>query len=124
MSEESPRQGSESVSRVLSAAELSVIRMMLLGVRSSLDLSPEALSIVGVEDMDDGGMGSIRFVSDKPDRRLGEELARETFLDEDDVEVIATLSLDNYGDLFELDIWKVDFSPVVSLRLKVPSAAS
>ncbi|MEG2802620.1 hypothetical protein [Stenotrophomonas sp.] len=92
------------------------MQIMLLGVPVSLDLSPEALSIVSVEDMDDGGMGSIRFVSDKLDRHLGEELVRKVFLDEDGVEVIVTLSLDNDGDLFELDIWKVDFSPVVSLR--------
>lgn len=74
--------------------------------------------------MDDGGMGSIRFESKKPGRRLGSDLARETFVDEDGVEVIATLSLDNYGDLFELDIWKVDFSPVVSLRHKGSSTVS
>lgn len=45
-------------------------------------------------------------------------------MDQDGVDVIATLSLDNYGDLFELDVWKVDFSPVVSLHRKGSSTAS
>lgn len=123
MSEESPRPGSNLVSRYLSDSEISIIQAMLLGVRS-LSLTPEALSEIRVEDMDDGGMGSIKFESKKSERRLGSDLARETFVDEDGVEVIATLSLDNYGDLFELDIWKVDFSPVVNLRHRGSSTAS
>jgi hypothetical protein len=68
-----------------------------------------------VEDMDDGGMGGIKFVSTHEDRHLGRELASVEFLDEDETAVIATLSLDNYGDLYELDIWKTDFSPLKRL---------
>ncbi|WP_164849993.1 DUF6984 family protein [Mucilaginibacter limnophilus] len=35
----------------------------------------------------------------------------ETF-DEDDVLISITVNLDKGGDLYELDIWKVDFSAV------------
>ncbi|MNL27470.1 hypothetical protein D3C87_1490620 [compost metagenome] len=60
-------------------------------------------------------MGGLRFVSGKGDRRLGRDLAKITFLDEDGIEVSATVSLDNYGELYELDIWKTDFSPLKGL---------
>ncbi|MGT2430711.1 DUF6984 family protein [Cupriavidus basilensis] len=43
---------------------------------------------------------------------MGSDLASVEFFDEDGVAVIVTLSLDNYGDLYELDIWKTDFSPL------------
>ncbi len=62
-----------------------------------------------VEEMDDGGMGGRGSCPEKGDRRLGCELAKTTFLDEDGIEVMVTLSLDNYGDLYELDSWKTNF---------------
>jgi len=86
-------------------------------------ITADSLAAIEVEEMDDGGMGSLLFKSSKLDRLLGKELASKTFVDTDGVEVIVTLSLDNYGDLFELDVWKVDFSPVISLRPRRASAA-
>jgi len=86
-------------------------------------INADSLPAIEVEEMDDGGMGSLLFKSGKLDRFLGKELASETFVDTDGVEVIVTLSLDNYGELFELDVWKVDFSPVISLRPRGAPAA-
>ncbi|MCL1960307.1 MAG: hypothetical protein FWG56_00665 [Desulfovibrionaceae bacterium] len=66
-----------------------------------------------VEEMDDGGMGSVRFcASDARPRRLGEQLIEKEFVDSDGVPVMVTVNLDDRGNLFELDIWKVDFSPL------------
>jgi hypothetical protein len=66
-----------------------------------------------VEDMPDGGMGSLRFkMTDDPDRRFGKEIGEVLFTDEDGVMVSATVNLDNNDKLFELDIWKVDSSPL------------
>lgn len=79
-----------------------------------------------VEQMDDGGMGSLRFVSDARDRHVGGALAGASFLDEDGVLVSVTLNVDQHGQLFELDIWKVDFSPlkripdVADIRIVAP----
>ncbi|WP_420885213.1 DUF6984 family protein, partial [Candidatus Symbiothrix dinenymphae] len=36
-------------------------------------------------------------------------------VDEDGVDVIASLNIDDTGDLYELDIWKTDFSPLIKL---------
>ena len=37
------------------------------------------------------------------------------FTDEDGVKVIASLNVDSDGHLFELDIWKTDFSPLLRI---------
>jgi len=64
-----------------------------------------------VEDMKDGGMGSLRFKdADNRERRFGKKIAEAEFTDEDGIPVSAVLNLDDNGELFELDIWKVDFS--------------
>lgn len=70
------------------------------------------LSSALVEPMDDGEMGSLTFLSTTEGRCIGRELCSAEFLDADGIPVIATINLDNYGDLFELDIWKADFSPL------------
>jgi len=66
-----------------------------------------------VEDIDDGGMGSVRFASpDNQMRRLGKTVAEAEFIDEDGILVSAAVNLDSGGDLFELDMWKTDYSPL------------
>lgn len=66
-----------------------------------------------VEDMNDGGMRSLRFqTADNRTRRFGKKIAEAEFTDEDGTLVSAAVNLDEYGELFELDIWKVDFSPL------------
>ena len=70
---------------------------------------PDAL----VEDLVDGGMGSVRFHAARQGKRgFGRQIGEATFVDEDGVVVSATLNLDQHGDLFELDLWKVDNSPL------------
>lgn len=64
-----------------------------------------------VEEMNDGGMGSLRFVDDgQTDRSFGAAFAEGRFLDEDGVPVSVVLNLDDRGALFELDVFKADFS--------------
>jgi hypothetical protein len=58
---------------------------------------------------------------------LGKKIAEAEFTDEDGIPVSAVLNLDDKGQLFELDMWKVDFSALKryprseGLRLKQPS---
>lgn len=75
-----------------------------------------SLEDVLVEEMADGGMGSLRFrYLDGRTQHLGELLVEKEFVDVDGVPVVATINLDEVGRLYELDIWKVDFSPLISL---------
>ncbi|MET4390470.1 hypothetical protein ABIB73_006252 [Bradyrhizobium sp. F1.4.3] len=64
-----------------------------------------------VEDMNDGGMGSLRFVG-SADRSFGKCIGEAEFDDADGVLVSLALNVDQRGELFELDLWKVDFSPL------------
>lgn len=98
--------------RPLNPAERALIEHMLQvspHVTTSLNVLPDCF----VEELNDGGMGSLRFSSQNIEgRRLGADLCQLEFLDSDGVRVVATLSLDNFGQLFELDVWKADFSAV------------
>jgi hypothetical protein len=66
-----------------------------------------------VEEMEDGGMGSLKVSIDgKDDRLFSRELAKADLFDIDQVPVFISVNLDNHGDFFELDVFKGDFSPL------------
>lgn len=71
----------------------------------------DQLEKVYVDDMEDGGMGSIRF-GEPGQRKLGKQIAEITLLDLDEVPVSFALNIDQNGDLYELDVFKSDFSPL------------
>ena len=72
-----------------------------------------SLSEHPVEDMNDGGMRSLRFrTADNRPVRFGKKIAEAEFTDEDGTLVSAVVNVDENGELFELDFWKVDFSPL------------
>jgi hypothetical protein len=79
-----------------------------------------------VRDMDDGGMGSITFDIEGNQRR-NEQVAKAEYIDDDGVLVDIELSSDENGNLFELDFWKVDFSPlkvypsIEKIEIKAPN---
>lgn len=72
------------------------------------------LALWPVQDMPDGGMGSIKFQTPRSKEALhGKQIAEGSFEDADGVPVSVTLSLDDEGELFELDVFKADGSPLV-----------
>jgi hypothetical protein len=111
MSEESqsnnPLQG-----RSLRPLERQLIERMLRGQ----DVKPEVtakLPSVLVEDMQDGGMGSIRFlIPGYSARHFGKAVAQAEYIDEDGVLVSIVINADQENELYEVDFWKVDFSPL------------
>jgi len=96
--------------RPLREEERELIRSLLSRVSASATLE-NILATSLVADMDDGGMGSIRFVHSKP-RSFGKRLAEADYVDSDGGLVSIALNADSKGQLFELDFWKVDFSPL------------
>ncbi|MFK7970035.1 MAG: hypothetical protein AB8F95_06685 [Bacteroidia bacterium] len=69
-----------------------------------------------VSEMDDGGMGSLLlFPSGEVahNRKFGTRTSAYNFNDSDGIPVIASLNLDLNGELFELDIWKVNHEPLL-----------
>ena len=102
MSQPGPPRGLREEERSLIVALLSIADRGQLTT-----LTPETQA----RDLQDGGMGSIRLHRPDP-RRFGLEIARAEYGDVDGVRVSITLSVDDRGELFELDFWKVDFSPL------------
>jgi hypothetical protein len=75
---------------------------------------------LSVHVMEDGNMGSLRLQESGrtlTDRKFGEQVSEHQFVDSDGVMVIASLYLDTDGYLYELDMWKVDFTPVAGLQV-------
>lgn len=69
---------------------------------------------IKVTPLNDGGMGSLQFCSSHTEHRsLGKTASECTFRDKDNTEVLVFLDLDQNAQLFELDIFKVDFSPLL-----------
>lgn len=64
-----------------------------------------------IKEMDDGGMGSLQFGESRQDQ-LGHMVAEARFADDDGLPVFASLVLDQLGQWYELDLWKVDLSPL------------
>ena len=82
------------------------------------ELSARWSETLMVAPMDDGGTGSLLLYPDgriHAGRTFGRTLHEVEFKDADHVAVVAALNLDQYGDLFELDIWKVNFDPLIRL---------
>jgi hypothetical protein len=109
MSDES--QFTKSLSgRPLRKEELELISSLLSRISPGAVVE-NTLAACRVTDMDDGGMGSIRFVQPEPGT-FGKELAEAEYVDRDGVRVSIALNAGSNGQLFELDFWKVDFSPL------------
>jgi hypothetical protein len=104
-------------SRTLTRREKELVELLVASAESFC-LTRE-LERLEVEPMSDGEMGSLYFVhpeKGRRERRFGRSIAQTEFTDDDGVVVSATLNVDEDGDLFELDVWKADFSPVTCLR--------
>ena len=100
--------------RQLKAYELELIKTLLMIDFKLAEVIIPTLNNVLVNEANDGGMGGLQFISSiaDSDRIFGRVVSEAEFLDEDEVIVSVELSLDTNNQLFELDVWKVDYSPV------------
>ena len=72
------------------------------------------LDALRVKPMSDGGMGSLAILPLDDTRKYGSSPGKCHFYDVDGVPVSAELNLDQDGAPYEIDVWKVDFSPTVA----------
>jgi hypothetical protein len=71
------------------------------------------LARLPVQDMPDGGMGSLKFRTRRSKKAVyGKQIAEGSFEDADGMPVSVSLSLDDGGELFEFDVFKADGSPL------------
>ncbi|MEA5406111.1 hypothetical protein VB776_24465 [Arcicella sp. DC2W] len=86
--------------------------------KASVTISEDWKINLLVASMDDGKMGSLSLYPEgivSENHQFGGQISEYLFLDEDDVIVLASLYVDEKGRLFELDMWKTDYSPLSKL---------
>lgn len=109
MSVESLHQ-SHNQARSLRDAEKALLTA-LLSTHPDFHRFVEEIATAKVNDMSDGGMGSVEFIA-PGERSLGATLVEADYVDSDGVPVSIAVSADDKGGLYELDFWKTDFSPL------------
>lgn len=101
--------------RKLRQEEISLITWMIKDTPEGLRIIDNLDKLI-VEEMNDGGMGSLRIVNDEYDngrpekRRYARDLAKVDLYDIDGVPVFISVVLDTDGNFFDLDVFKADFS--------------
>jgi hypothetical protein len=106
--------------RYLNGSECKLVRAMLDGKDFQANELDRRLACALVEDMQDGGMGSIRFLRTGTSGRVScKAIAEAEYIDDDGVLVSIVLNIDDDEALHELDFWKVGFSPL--RRYPLPS---
>ena len=105
--------------RDLSLGEKCVVSFLLRAANKDDDFISKFLLQMKCSEMNDGGMGSIRFFSasdmDDGDREFGGKISACHFTDIDGVMVSVALYRDLSGSPLELDVWKVNFSPLLRM---------
>lgn len=100
--------------RLLTETEKLVINALLLSAEEKFQRFSSQLENIRVEEMNDGEMGSLKFLSShEGNRSLEATIAEAQFKDSDGILVTVTLNIDDNNDLYELDVWKVDYSKLI-----------
>ncbi len=104
-----------NIKRRLSSAEVKLISYL---VRDT----PEGARIIAsledlfVEEMDDGGMGSLQVIVEGEDhRRYGGTVAHMDSHDVDGMYLLISVIVDTDDNFYELDVFKGDFSPLIKI---------
>jgi hypothetical protein len=99
--------------RALRETEAALLNAMML---AKPEIVPLLVQLKGalVQEMNDGGMGSLQFV-DPEGRRFGSRPVEAAFHDTDGTFVSVAVMLDQFGALWQLDIWKVDNSSLIRI---------
>ena len=101
--------------RPLRASERALLERMLSASPATLPLLETIVGAI-VQDMNDGGMGSLRFwQKDGENRRFGGMPVEAHFRDADGMLVIASVIVDQTGAVYELDLWTGDGSPLMRI---------
>jgi hypothetical protein len=97
------------------ADEIRILDFLISSAEGCIISKDWSVTLMVVE-INDGNMGSLRLFPngiEAADRTFSVQASECQFTDEDDIEVIAFLNLDQFGDLYELDIWKVNFEKLI-----------
>lgn len=101
--------------RDLTELEKGLLYFLTVKIDKDESLDFDSMKVMNLE----GGMGSIRIIPKeclvKEKRMIGEKVNECQFKDSDGVDVLVTLYRDLEGYLFELDVWKMDYTNLISV---------
>lgn len=96
--------------RALSANEIELLEFILSDKKHEHLLN--GVRSLWVTELTDGNMGSIRFVSPLNERQAT-CLEKAEFRDAEGSNINVAINADQAGELYEIDIWEYDFTPVI-----------
>ena len=92
--------------------EREIVKRML-ACKELIAIGEVQLASALVVDMEDDGMGSIRFLSPSySDRHFGKAIAQAEYVDDDGVLVSIVINVDQGNEIYEVNFWRADFSPL------------
>lgn len=105
--------------RFLTPDEVSLIHRLLPETTELSERLLKDLALAQVEDVEVVGFGGVVFLSSTT-KLFGSDIATAMLADADadGVPVRVTLCLDNHDQLFELELCKVNFSPIIGVDLR------
>ena len=109
--------------RKLTEAEEGFLQFMI--EKAKLKMKEDWKLTIRAAPMDEGGMGSLVLFpngTQSGSRSFGRTAAEYEFKDADRATVVASLNLDQAGELFELDIWKTTFEPLIRFPETEPNS--
>jgi hypothetical protein len=98
--------------RKIKLEECKLLKCLLKDLKTH-QYETEELKVV---EMLDGSMGSLYIVNpskSREERKMGSSILERQFYDIDDTPISVSINIDTDGNLFELDIWRVDFNPII-----------
>jgi hypothetical protein len=98
--------------REIKLEEYNLLKCMLNDVKE-YEFNIEDLTVI---EMLDGGMGSLYIMSASKsieERKMSKSILEKQFFDVDNMPISVSVNIDTDGNLFELDIWRVDFNPII-----------
>lgn len=98
--------------RKIKLEEYKLLKCMLKELKTH-QFEIENLKVV---EMLDGGMGSLYIVDsckNREERKMSKSIIERQFYDVDQTPISVSVNIDTEGNLFELDIWRVDFNPII-----------
>ncbi|MGY0427336.1 MAG: DUF6984 family protein [Polaribacter sp.] len=96
--------------RNLNQKEKKLIKFLLRKIKYDYELDNLIVDEIGGYPSE-----SISFLSnrDNVQRKMSKAIIECTFTDVDNIPISISLNIDDEGHLYELDIWKVDFSKII-----------
>ena len=88
--------------------------------KSNKHINIDWKSKILIKPLKDGNMVSFEIFPEGKiiyDRAFGNQISEFIFKDLDGVDVITSLNTDKNGNLYELDIWKVDYTPLKKINV-------